>query len=239
MVYLIKLSSYIAEIKCFNKALMAAYTNLYKPLIQLEMTTHIKKIKFHDFKISLAGVLTSIVMLFVSLTTFAHCDSYDGPVIKDATKALEFNDVSLVLKWINEEQETEITTLFNKTYALKKQDKQIYEIVEKHFFETLVRLHRETEGAPYTGLKPAGSTVQIVQMTDKALDEDNIEDLIIKLDNHIHQTIHDKYKEVAKLYKVKDTSTALGRAFVAAYVDYTHTIEAIHHIIDHGANHHH
>lgn len=202
------------------------------------MKTQIKLYVIKDFKISLVAVLTSILIIVGSLTTFAHCDSYDGPVIKDAIKALDNNDVSLVLKWITEEQETEITSLFNKTYALKSSDKQVYEIVEKHFFETLVRLHRETEGAPYTGLKPAGSTIQIIQMTDNALEEDNIEDLIIKLDNHINQVINDKYQKVADLYKVKDTSTALGRDFVAAYVDYTHTIEAIHHIIEHGAAHH-
>lgn len=27
---------------------------------------------------------------------------------------------------------------------------------DHHFFETLVRVHRAGEGAPYTGLKPAG-----------------------------------------------------------------------------------
>lgn len=194
--------------------------------------------KTNDLKISLVGLLASFLMLFAAFPAFAHCDSYDGPVIKDAIKALDNNDVGLVLKWIAEEQEAEIIALFQKTYALKSQDKQIYEIVEKHFFETLVRLHRETEGAPYTGLKPAGSTMRIIQMTDKALHEDNIEDLILTLDNHIHKTINDKYKKVAALYKVKDTSTALGRDYVAAYVDYTHTIEAIHHIIEHGANHH-
>ena len=203
------------------------------------MKTQIKLNKIKDFRTSLVGVLTSIFMILGSLTAFAHCDSYDGPVIKDAIKALDNNDVSLVLKWITEEQETEITSLFNKTYALKSKDKQVYEIVKKHFFETLVRLHRETEGAPYTGLKPPGSTIQIIQMTDKAIEEKNIEDLILKLDNHINKVINDKYLKVAELHKVKDTSAALGREFVAAYVDYTHTIEAIHHIIEHGAAHQH
>lgn len=203
------------------------------------MKTHINQNAIRNFKKSIVGILTSMLMIMGSLTAFAHCDSYDGPVIKDAIKALDNNDVRLVLKWITEDQELEITSLFNKTYALKSKDKQVYDLVEKHFFETLVRLHRETEGAPYTGLKPAGSTIQIIQMTDKALEENNIKDLINKLDNHISQVINDKYQKVAELYKVKDTSAALGRDFVAAYVDYTHTIEAIHYIIEHGAVHNH
>ena len=52
---------------------------------------------------------------------------------------------------------------------MKSGDQEIYKIVEKHFFETLVRLHRETEGEPYTGLKPAGSTSKIVQMADNSI----------------------------------------------------------------------
>ena len=30
------------------------------------------------------------------------------------------------------------------------------ELADRYFFETLVRIHRAGEGAPYTGLKPAG-----------------------------------------------------------------------------------
>lgn len=188
-------------------------------------------------KTNILVIITSILLIFSILTASAHCDSYDGPVIKDAIKALDNNEVSLVMKWITTEQEAEITSLFNKTYALKNKDKEIFEIVQKHFFETLVRLHREAEGAPYTGLKPAGSTKQIIQMTDTALYEDDIEGFITKLDKHLNAIVREKYKKVAELNKVKDHSVSEGRAFVAAYVDYTHTIEAIHHFIEEGATH--
>ena len=66
----------------------------------------------------LSVVFGSLLMLFAVLPVSAHCDSYDGPVIKDATKALETNNVNLVLKWITDEQEKEIIPLFNKTYKL-------------------------------------------------------------------------------------------------------------------------
>lgn len=179
-----------------------------------------------------------VIFLFFSTSQVnAHCDSYDGPVIKDAIKALEKNDVNLVLKWVTQKEEQEITSLFNKTYSLKGQEKEVYEIIQKHFFETLVRLHRQTEGAPYTGLKPAGSTIQIIQMTDTALKEDDIGSFIVKLDNHLNEVVQEKYLKVAALYKVKDNSIAEGRAFVKAYVDYTHTIAAIHNIIEKGAVH--
>lgn len=182
----------------------------------------------------LSIVFVSFLMIFGSLSASAHCDSYDGPVIKDATKALETNNVNLVLKWITPEQEKEIIPLFKKIYLLKSGDKELYAIVEKHFFETLVRLHRETEGAPYTGLKPAGTTKQIIQMTDKALNDGNVDNFLVKFNTHIDKVITEKYQKVAELNKVKNNSTEQGRAYVAAYVDYTHTIEAIHDVLEHG-----
>lgn len=162
----------------------------------------------------------------------AHCDSYDGPVIKDAAKALETNNVRLVLKWVGQSQEKEITSLFDKTYSLRKGDMEVYAIVEKHFFETLVRLHRETEGAPYTGLKEAGSMKEINRLTDEVIASHNVDNLVQSLNGHIESVVKEKYQKVADLERVKDQSIEKGREYVKAYVDYTHTLEALHDIID-------
>lgn len=185
----------------------------------------------------------AIVLLTAALTVmtgnlFAHCDSWDGPVITDAKKALQTNDVTIVLKWIDPENEQEIIQLFNKTISLREGDKETYEIVEKHFLETLVRLHRESEGEPYTGLKPAGSASPMIVMADNALAEKDIHELLDKLENHIDRVIQEKYQKVASLDKVKNDNLEKGREYVKAYVDYTHTLEALHSIIEQGAGHH-
>lgn len=185
----------------------------------------------------LSIVIVSLLMIFSSLPVYAHCDSYDGPTIKDAIEALETNNVNLVLKWITPEQEKEIIPLFNKTYALKTGDNEVYKIVEKYFYETLVRFHRETEGAPFTGLKPAGSTKEIVQLSDKAIAYKDIDDLLRKLNNHIGNVIREKYEKVAALDKVKNDNPEKGREYVEAYVDYTHTVEAIHDIVEQSSGH--
>lgn len=182
-------------------------------------------------------VLVALLLFIGTVPASAHCDSYDGPVIQDATKALTTNNVKLILKWITAEQEQEIVPLFNKTYRLKSGDKEVYAIVEKHFLETLVRLHRETEGAPYTGLKAAGTTKKIVQLTDKALNDGDVEAFLVKLNNHINKVVREKYYTVAELNKVKNNSEVQGRAFVEAYVDYTHSIEALDDILEHGGGH--
>jgi len=178
------------------------------------------------------------IMLFYSQALFAHCDSYDGPVIKDAFEALESNKVNLILKWVNEDQEEKITALFKKTYSLKKGDREIYKIVEMHFLETLVRLHRETEGEPYTGLKPAGSTSKIIQMADNSIEIASVEELTTNLTAHIENVVREKFEKVIELAKVKEESLEYGRAYVGAYVDYTHSLEAIHSILEHGITQH-
>ncbi|MCG9970907.1 DUF6448 family protein [Christiangramia crocea] len=191
---------------------------------------NISKIDYRN----ILSLLTIFIMFFVgSLPANAHCDSYDGPVIQDAQKALERNNVSLVLKWISEEQEPQIVDLFNKTYNLKNKDEEVYGIVKKHFFETLVRLHRETEGAPFTGLKPAGETKQVIELSDHALANKDVDDLIEKFNAHLGKVIRKKYSVVAGLDKVKNESVERGREYVRAYVDYTHTLEAIHDLMEH------
>lgn len=178
------------------------------------------------------------VFFFSSHLTMAHCDSYDGPVVKDAVKALEENNVGLVLKWVEEEYEVEIERIFEKTYTLRGGDKEIYSIVEKYFLETLVRLHRAGEGEPYTGLKPAGSASQIVKMADHSIEAASVDDLITKFSGHIESVIREKFEKVNELSKVRNESLEKGRAYVSAYVDYTHTLEGMDTILEHGDSAH-
>jgi len=51
---------------------------------------------------------------------FAHCDTMDGPVIKDAQKALETGNVNCVLIWVQKKDEAEIKKAFEKTLAVRK-----------------------------------------------------------------------------------------------------------------------
>lgn len=184
----------------------------------------------------------SLIALFSLMGTqqaSAHCDSFDGPALIDAAKALETNNVELIKKWILAEDEAVVVPLFHKTYSLKDGDAEVYEIVKTHFYETFVRLHREMEGATFTGLKPAGTTAHITVMSDKALENGNFEGLLVALNKHVNGQLTEKYEKTAALYRVKDRSVEDGRAYVAAYVDYTHAVEAVHDILEGGGHHNH
>ncbi len=77
----------------------------------------------------------------------------------------------------------------------------------------------------------------IIQLSDNAILTGSVDDLVGKLNNHIEKIVREKYQNVAMLSKVKDESVEMGREYVEAYVDYTHTLEAIHDILEHGGGH--
>lgn len=205
----------------------------------LERTTTVtnQSRKGKSFKSNMRSLLLVSVFILYSISTFAHCDSYDGPVIKDALKALEQNNVELVLKWIEPQQEKQITSLFDKTYSLKDEDQQVYSIVEKHFLETLVRLHRETEGEPFTGLKPAGSMTPLVEMADNSIAEKRVDGVLKTVNKHLEELLRTRFAKVVQLSEIKDKSVEKGRAYVKAYVLYTHTLEKLEHILNGTASH--
>lgn len=96
---------------------------------------------------------------FVALSSnlvSAHCDGMDGPVVIAAQKALAKQDVNLVLIWVQKEDEQELRDVFDQTLRIRELSAEARELADRYFFETLVRIHRAGEGAPYTGLKPAG-----------------------------------------------------------------------------------
>ena len=199
-----------------------------------------KSIKNSTRKISQRVVLLLSVLFILFAApqmASAHCDSYDGPVIKDALKALEQQNVELVLKWVEPKYDKIITEKFNQTLKLQGSNEEVNEIIRTHFLETLVRLHREGEGASFTGLKPIGSMTPMVEMADNSLDKNDIDYVVNKVNNHLGEVLRERFTKAMELSKTKHNSVEQGRAYVEAYVEYTHTLDALEHIM-HGSMSH-
>ena len=92
-------------------------------------------------------------MLFVPKEAQAHCDTLEGPVVQTARAALATGDITPVLKWVRTQDEEQIRLAFDKALSVRKKGDDVQELADLYFFETLVRIHRAGEGAPYTGLK--------------------------------------------------------------------------------------
>lgn len=171
-------------------------------------------------------VLLMIGMLAGSTISDAHCDTMNGPVIVDAKNALKSGDVTIVLKWIKKEHENEITSLFKKTVALRKTSPEAKEIADRLFFETLVRIHRAGEGAPFTGLKETEVEHNILE-ADHSIETGKANELINATAHKIHEQIARRFKRVMEAKKSVNTSVEQGREYVEAYVQYVHFIEAL------------
>lgn len=170
------------------------------------------------------------VGLFLSIGTRAgaHCDTMDGPVVKDATAALAAGDPTGVLKWIRPQDEPEIRALFEQVMAARAQGGPAKALADRYFFESLVRIHRAGEGAPYTGLKPAGHVEPIIAASDQALDQGSVAALIDKITGHIAQGIRQRFQKALETRQHAEHSVPAGRAYVAAYVEFTHYVEGLH-----------
>jgi hypothetical protein len=108
-------------------------------------------------------------------TASAHCDGLDGPVVTAAKRALQKGDVTPVLRWVKKEDEGAIRAAFEKTRIVRTKGLEAKQLADAYFFETLVRLHRAAEGAPYTGLKPAGRDLgPAIPAADKALRDGSV-----------------------------------------------------------------
>lgn len=182
---------------------------------------------------------TAILLVAVPGAASAHCDGVDGPVVADARAALQAGRVDRVLKWISAEQEAEVQAAFAVTLKVRGLGDQARELADRYFFETLVRLHRASEGAPYTGLKPAGSPVEPgVVAADRALRTGSSERVAGEVAKAVRQGIERRFDRVIRLRRVAERSPADGRRYVAAYVDYVHYVSGLHAAAS-GPNHQH
>ncbi|MBI5863034.1 MAG: hypothetical protein HZB38_00705 [Planctomycetes bacterium] len=192
-------------------------------------------------KWKIVGVMAAASALLVwsvgSRLAWAHCDTMDGPVVADARAALEKGDVTLVLKWVPRDRETEIRHTFEKAAVVRAKGPEAQELAEKCFFETVVRVHRAAEGAPFTGLKPSGTKLEPgVAESDRALETGNIDELVKAATESVAAGIRQRYETVAEARKHRADSVEAGREYVAAYVEFVHFVERIY--LDAGRNAH-
>lgn len=187
------------------------------------------------------ALMTLFLAVFVLLfprPASAHCDTMSGPVIADARLALEKGDVTPVLKWVKQENEAEVRHAFESAVAVRKSGQQAKELADHYFFETLVRVHRAAEGAPYTGLK-ATPPEPIIAASDAALEKSSADELTRMMTEALSSGIRTRAARVIETRKHANESVVAGREYVAAYVDFVHYVEAVHERIASGASHEH
>jgi hypothetical protein len=95
-------------------------------------------------------------LLFGAQAAYSHCDSVDGPVAKAVEMALASGNLYPVLAYAPATAEPELRSSFDQALRVRTMGPEARVLADRSFLETAIRLHRAGEGAPFTGVKPAG-----------------------------------------------------------------------------------
>src|SRR6266568_7726312 len=173
------------------------------------------------------ALVTAAVLSLVPLSARAHCDTLDGPVVKTARAALDANDVAPALAWVKPRHEQQVRAAFHKAVDARQRSPASHAESDRRFFETLVRLHRAGEGAPYTGLKAAVEGVgEAVQVADRGIEKSDGGEVERMLVEAVRSGLRDRLATVAAR-QPPGQDVAAGRAWVEAYVEYIHYVERL------------
>ncbi|HYF91302.1 MAG TPA: DUF6448 family protein [Symbiobacteriaceae bacterium] len=126
----------------------------------------------------------------------AHCDNVNGPVVSAARQALEAGDATLILPYIKATDEAELSAAFDHALKVRRLGGEAQALADQFFFETAVRLHRQGEGAAYTGLKYEDDYGPALHAAEEALATGKTKDVEAVLDETIAKGLAAKYHAV-------------------------------------------
>ena len=177
----------------------------------------------------LRSVSAAILLILAAPAVFAHCDWINGPVVADARTALARADVTPALKWVAPADEAGIRRAFDRTMAARAAGAEARDVADQWFFETLVRVHRASEGEPFTGLKGAEYQPEAgIEMADHALEANSLGEVEKSLTAAIRSELQKRFTAATEAKKHADDSVEAGRRFVHAYAEFIHFVESVH-----------
>ncbi len=180
------------------------------------------------FRVLGGAALFTVLSVLGRSEVRAHCDGMDGPVVKAAQDALAKGDVNRVLAWVRKADEAEIREAFEKTLAFRAIGAEARQFADTCFFETLVRIHRAGEGAPYAGLKPAGRDLgPAIPAADRALESGSEEELLKLISTAVETGLREKFRAAKSRRPHDPRDVSAGRDYVKAYVEYVHHVERL------------
>ena len=193
------------------------------------MTKVVASAKLRSYVGNMKYIVSLTLSLLIAPSLFAHCDWIKGPVVADARVALDKNDVTPVLRWIAPKDEAEIRNAFARTIAARAKGDAAREIADQWFFETVVRVHRASEGEAFTGLKGAEyKPEEGIELADHALEARSLDEVEAALTSSLRAELRKRYAEVNDAAKHANDSVEAGRHYVHAYAEFIHFVDGVH-----------
>lgn len=166
-----------------------------------------------------------------------HCDSLDGPVAVAARHALDAQDVGLILPFVAMDGEAEVAQAFRRVLAVRGRDPLADDLLDRWFLETAVRVHRAGEGAPYTGLKPAGLDVgPIIPVAERAVESGDPAPLASLLLETLRHEIELRFADLETKRARREEGVPAARAYVSAMLGIQVWSHGLHQAIRSGAH---
>jgi hypothetical protein len=186
---------------------------------------------------------TLSVMLAIALlgltngVAWAHCDTASGPVAMAAREALETGKFAAVAIWVGAKQNDALRSAFDQSLPVYHMGGKAQKLAEQHFMETAVRLHRQAEGLPYTGLQPAQPLPIDVATAEHALDTGELQPVSQLLEAALEKQLATLFDAARNAREDKDKNLAAGRAWADAYVKYVTYVHGLYTTIQAGPEH--
>jgi hypothetical protein len=150
-----------------------------------------------------------------------------------------------VLAYAPEAAEAEIRAAFDKSRKVRGLNPDVRALADQAFMETVIRLHRAGEGAPYTGLKPAGQDYgPAIPAAEQAVETGDLAKLKAVLAEELAHALQERLAHVRELQKApREPKTAAevaqARERISAELGFITFAESVRQaVLGRGAEHH-
>lgn len=180
-----------------------------------------KTMKKYGVRGLILGLVAAGMFLLAPVTADAHCDTMDGPAVKDAIRAMDTGNVNYALKWVQPKYEAEVSRAFRMSMKVKDINADTKNLAEQYFFEILLRDHRAGEGVAFDGVKPHGWPVdERVKAADQSIALGNLEPLKGLVEPDKWPELQRRFQKVMSLKDFDVNRVAEGREYIEAYVQF-------------------
>ena len=180
-----------------------------------------KTMKKYGVRGLILGLVAAGMFLLAPVTADAHCDTMDGPAVKDAIKAMDSGNVNYALKWVQPKYEAEVSRAFRMSMKVKDINADTKNLAEQYFFEILLRDHRAGEGVAFDGVKPHGWPVdERVRAADQSIALGNLEPLKGLVEPDKWPELQRRFQKVMSLKDFNVNRVEEGREYIEAYVQF-------------------
>ena len=165
--------------------------------------------------------IVTLLSALKPLKVQAHCDTAEGPAVKDGRTALETGNINYALKWIAAGGEAELRGVFERALRTRTLGAEAAELADRLFLETLVRIHRMGEGVGFNGIQPVGTEVDpVVKAADQAIAVGSDADLLPMVPQERRAELANRFRAALAIKGFDVDDVPAARRYVAAYVDF-------------------